>query len=423
MNQPLQITLKTLTPLWTGGVGQTCDRLHETGLIGSLRWWYEALVRGLGGYACDPTSEKRCEYDPKKPDPPEKQLCAACYLFGCTGWARKFRLRVSNGQSLLPERNILIPSGRKHQTKKGERAGGWFVFNESRIGEIVLDLIPLRDANLEPICTILALISRHASLGPKGASGYGVIQAKDIVSDLAWLQRLDGQSPQRNQTLPDFRDFFFARFQFSEPKNREWWQTINGIRQAVNGQLEDGSSPSPLQQSKEKLEQLVNQGVLPLAPTIRNWLRYEWKHKLDSAATHFVFGEAQGVCPKCYQPGIKPDKKDPDKKKWCPNCRFIFDKDKEIPATASKLQVSYAYRINNQQWEFRIWGWIPCAGHPKERDAFLTQLQSALQGDSIWKFVFRQNNITPHMNEWHMLSCDQANGQAYLSDLLSGGNK
>ncbi len=34
----MEITLKTLTPLWTGGVGGTCDRLHETGLIGSLRW-------------------------------------------------------------------------------------------------------------------------------------------------------------------------------------------------------------------------------------------------------------------------------------------------------------------------------------------------------------------------------------------------
>jgi len=56
----LEMTLQTLTPLWTGGVDQTCDRLHETGLIGGLRWWYEALVRGLGGYACDPRSDDRC---------------------------------------------------------------------------------------------------------------------------------------------------------------------------------------------------------------------------------------------------------------------------------------------------------------------------------------------------------------------------
>jgi hypothetical protein len=63
--QAMHITLKTLTPLWTGGVDQTCDRLHETGLIGSLRWWYEVLVRGLGGYACDPT-EHRCTFDEEK---------------------------------------------------------------------------------------------------------------------------------------------------------------------------------------------------------------------------------------------------------------------------------------------------------------------------------------------------------------------
>ncbi|WP_169238898.1 type III-B CRISPR module RAMP protein Cmr1 [Candidatus Roseilinea sp. NK_OTU-006] len=86
-----RITLKTLTPLWTGGVDQTSDRLHETGLIGSLRWWYEALVRGLGGYACDPTSEDRC------PDKDGKH-CVACELFGCTGWGRKFRLRALNEQ-------------------------------------------------------------------------------------------------------------------------------------------------------------------------------------------------------------------------------------------------------------------------------------------------------------------------------------
>ncbi|MGQ9833224.1 MAG: type III-B CRISPR module RAMP protein Cmr1, partial [Candidatus Villigracilaceae bacterium] len=39
----MEIQLKTLTPLWTGGIDGTTDRLHETGLIGSLRWWYEAL--------------------------------------------------------------------------------------------------------------------------------------------------------------------------------------------------------------------------------------------------------------------------------------------------------------------------------------------------------------------------------------------
>lgn len=88
----LTIKLKTLTPVWTGGVDQQCDRLHETGLIGALRWWYEALVRGLGGYACDPTQNSPCQ---------DKDHCAACELFGCTGWSRKFRLRVTDHAGAL----------------------------------------------------------------------------------------------------------------------------------------------------------------------------------------------------------------------------------------------------------------------------------------------------------------------------------
>ena len=46
-----KIKIKTLMSISTGGVEGKCDRLHETGIIGYLRWWYEAIVGGLGGYA------------------------------------------------------------------------------------------------------------------------------------------------------------------------------------------------------------------------------------------------------------------------------------------------------------------------------------------------------------------------------------
>ncbi|MGC8876850.1 type III-B CRISPR module RAMP protein Cmr1 [Thermus sp.] len=47
--------LKALTDIWTGDEERRGDRLVPTGLMGSLRWWFEVLVRGLGGKACDPT--------------------------------------------------------------------------------------------------------------------------------------------------------------------------------------------------------------------------------------------------------------------------------------------------------------------------------------------------------------------------------
>lgn len=48
------IRIKPLTPLWTGNEKRESKVLRETGILGSLRWWYEAVVRGLGGKACDP---------------------------------------------------------------------------------------------------------------------------------------------------------------------------------------------------------------------------------------------------------------------------------------------------------------------------------------------------------------------------------
>lgn len=82
--EKIEYTLKALTDIWTGDVGGKGDHLKNTGLLGSIRWWFEVLVRGLGGYACDPTNTK-CE---------AQKHCAVCELFGCTGWARKFRFEV-----------------------------------------------------------------------------------------------------------------------------------------------------------------------------------------------------------------------------------------------------------------------------------------------------------------------------------------
>jgi CRISPR type III-B/RAMP module RAMP protein Cmr1 len=424
-----KIILKTLTPLWTGGVDGTCDRLHETGLIGSLRWWYEALVRGLGGYACDPT-EHSCTFDEERyrksrADDERQRLrdagvCDVCQLFGCTGWARKFRLKASDGEILFDGENVLIPSGRVHQSRKGPRAGGWFVFSKSRIGEIELEIIPLGSVDLAPIFTILSLISRHASLGAKGSNGYGVIQAQNIQPQLTWLDAFPGSSP-RNQSLPDFRDFFFAKFQFDEPAdNKSWWENIYGIRQAIKGKLDDGTLPIPLKEKKYEIEQMIERGILPLAPAIRNWLRYRVHrlHRLTPRQAHFVFGEAQAVCPKCYSPGFKHDKKRQDFN-WCPSCKQSFKKGDEIPTTASKIQVSYAYRLDSR-WEFRIWGWLPCTGAIKDRDKFLQKLKDELVGDALWKDVFGNTRVKPALMEWHAWPCNRIDGRAYLQELLGG---
>lgn len=89
--------LQALTEIWTGDAdtarSKRANRLIPTGLIGSIRWWFEVLVRGLGGRPCDPSSDKKACLS--------EQHCVVCELFGCTGWARKFRFDVRDARSAI----------------------------------------------------------------------------------------------------------------------------------------------------------------------------------------------------------------------------------------------------------------------------------------------------------------------------------
>ncbi len=225
MPEPLTIQLKTLTPLWTGGVDQTCDRLHETGLIGSLRWWYEALVRGLGGYACDPTDNSSCR---------DADHCAACELFGCTGWSRKFCLRVTENGAALAK--CLDQASRQFTLLFCEirplcAAERWLLANTVRVaanwGSIGgrTTRKPQRNASVGRDYGLMSWVD-----GPQDDS------AKDAVKGyLAGLQR--GNHVQ-GQEWPDLRWFFFIKGRFLL---RLKINNLTGLSE--NGKKEIGNEP------------------------------------------------------------------------------------------------------------------------------------------------------------------------------------
>jgi CRISPR-associated protein Cmr1 len=138
--------LRALTDIWTGNEERRGDLFIPTGLMGSLRWWFEVLVRGLGGKACDPTQEGvRCPAEGKQ-HREQGHRCVVCELFGCTGWSRKFRLLVVDENGFFIQRQI--------------RAGQTFS----------LRFIPLRPVQDEEWCLLnatLRLIADYGAIGGK----------------------------------------------------------------------------------------------------------------------------------------------------------------------------------------------------------------------------------------------------------------
>jgi len=213
----LTVQCRSLTPIWTGGVKQQCDRLHETGLIGSLRWWYEALVRGLGGYACDPTDERR-KCPPYDPEVGKRGVCAACYLFGTTGWARLFTLRaaITSPQKTVPVRFVTSPGPNR----------GWlgriFPATEMELahGDLDLSIVTRGEDDsyaIQQVVWTIATVAKHGGLGAKLQHGFGQIRLLSQLDEYtataeSSLRALLGEflNPQEGNdpTWPTFSRFF-----------------------------------------------------------------------------------------------------------------------------------------------------------------------------------------------------------------------
>lgn len=179
------VKIKPLTLIWTGDKNRRNTSLRETGILGSLRWWYEALIRGLGGSACDPTGSK-CD---------GKSHCDACELFGCTGWARKFRLEVE----------------------------------KSKDDEIDLRFIEIRgmkDVEWALLNKVLIIISQHGALGGKIAeSKYGLIEIgqNDLNKFSLNKTQIDDYLKKKGDKIdtPNLLKFIFINKNLSDDRYKE----------------------------------------------------------------------------------------------------------------------------------------------------------------------------------------------------------
>ncbi|MBU4478317.1 MAG: type III-B CRISPR module RAMP protein Cmr1 [Candidatus Omnitrophica bacterium] len=160
----VEYTFKALTDVWTGNIDRKNNKCISAGLIGSIRWWFEVLVRGLDGQACDP-SDTQCK---------DKKHCVVCELFGCTGWARKFRFEV------LDEKNDVLLEPIKKDKK--------FILRFTELRPICNEELTLLDATLRLIAeygavggkTVLKPSDEPDRAGREQHKDYGLIKLEKI---------------------------------------------------------------------------------------------------------------------------------------------------------------------------------------------------------------------------------------------------
>jgi CRISPR-associated protein Cmr1 len=259
----MDIQFRTLTPIWTGDIGRDSSHVRETGILGSLRWWYEGIVRGMGGYACDPT-EHTCLLDAEKYDNGVKAglsgsrllahagLCPACQLFGATGWKRRFRLNVwgLNREPLYFEASPQIKQAAEFwllsifdTTDKEERRaqGRNRTLPEVKVGalwsdEARLSILPAAD-DIDGITHrlryALHFISGYGAMGAKTQNGFGrtliekidpevIREARRLIrADIA-AYKAEHPNAKAQQELFSTRRFFSMTYELAGTKAADY---------------------------------------------------------------------------------------------------------------------------------------------------------------------------------------------------------
>lgn len=367
------IMLRALTPIWTGDATGSMDRIHETGIIGSLRWWYEAIVRGLGHYACDVTSDNACMLDPEKGNKASEGICRVCQVFGCTGFARLFRMRVDSHAT---------PGAR--QTVKSRSRGndnwhrGWRI-PSGPIGDLTLSLGPTRPETgfgksfafaETAVRQTLQFIACYGALGAQGSQGQGVIvvpssEAKSGVAAAEWLQELQagpakiGSNPHPSASLANMVGVTVS-VRADESMVSPWWERIPLTGMAVS-QL----GPTPT--------------WIPAAPAVRAQLR-AWLRNSPN-----VPGSAGSLTPDRHR--LMGTIQGPDGPK------------------GSDVYVTHLYR-HDGMWRMRIFAFVPEDGEPADRALrvllrdparLAAEVTQALGGISV--------GITPYLTDARALLC------------------
>lgn len=282
-------SLNILTPIWTGGVCGKVDRIHETSILGSLRWWYELFVRGLGGKVCDP-SKAECKYDHEKycgssaTDERHRLhdagLCDVCQVFGATGWRRRFRLVIDESQAsdASIKHTVKVPACNYVDQKGKEHTPTWWfrdptqsstVPNTPKTGRITLQVQSLHP-NFDPaiIHGLIQFCADWTAIGARAQMGFGVVQVDGERADTMalYVQLAACIGTASYVDLPSLRNLFLARIRLNGAADIETFNlkcnlrrlfTNRDLRHFIMGTVKDGRIAAKVKMSRPYADGLI----------------------------------------------------------------------------------------------------------------------------------------------------------------------
>lgn len=377
----MNITFKTLTPIWTGDIDNKSVKILENGILGSLRWWSEAINRGFDYAVCDPTNETRC------PDENQK-YCYTCHIFGSTGRRRLFKMYCDGGESLFQRILNIRPVDRNR---------GWYYPGSGLVGNISILITPFDVKKFKKsfICLPLIIASKWGAIGAKIQLGYGVINPIQIPElnynqilheyQSEYLPNIKHSRQNVSFNYPNIKDMFFCKIKF-HTKSDDWWKACNGIKNWNNGRKNFRGLIND-----RDFQKWIQQGIIPVAPAIKDWLRFHEGINLF-------------------------DQRDRN----TPNFIFLYGESRNNQKKSSKINISCAYCLKRSNWEFRLWGWIPKSNRSplKNRDLYLNNLKNCLNGSlpnlSVpWKKIFGSKIENPQLITWREFDSPRDTVQIY----------
>ena len=399
--------LKIRTPLWTGDIDSKSDLLQSTGIIGSLRWWTEAILRGMGKFACDPVGDDRCPKEKKAGNTKIIKYCPACLIFGATGMRRLFRIEVNGGTKVFDGDPLNIRLDRRLD----RRNRGWYL-GSGLVGDIELRIVSLdRDYDENLVLVPLTIAANWGGIGAKTQHGYGVVEIEDYlrmdfndfrkaINRIINKERLSALGFKlrtgNNDGFQNLKEMFFVKVQFEVTEN-DWWKEVDGIRP-------DNQRNYRSHENDRRMIRWIESNSVPISPAIKNWLR---------------FNDGKNL----WQTGNQDNRR-------IENWLFGTIRDNK---SASKINVSCAYRVRNNLWEFRIWGWIPINGLTEgfNRDKFLDNLKKALEGSGQitvpWNNILGNNTKNHQLEIWREYNSsrdtiikDETDIEKFIQSLLKG---